>query len=1277
MMRHVGIGWGHALRQSWMFALLLTAGCLGPARVDLGPRTGGSAALVGQFRAYDGRTGQPLTFGQVVARCRQADAILFGEEHNDAVCNQLEAQLLYALVREPRPVALAMEFFEADTQAALDAYLRGRIDEEPFRTETRQGRGYVLSHRPLIELCRLMNVPVVAANAPRKLVRAYRTSGLSYEDFRAGLTPAEQRWVPLENSYVTGGYEQRFREIMSGHGGPPAATQPASAPATQLTSSPATHPSTADGAPPPGMPPADVPPTMPSSPPTMPASMPPMPPASMPHVPPASMPAAAPTTAPASQPAGPSRTDPASMYQSQLLWDQSMAEALASFRARHPAQRIMLIVGVFHVAHDGGTAVKYRRLRPSDRVLTVAYRSTTDGRLPFESDDRGAGDIIVYGITPPPEPKREAPASAPATTTQPTAEPTTQPATPEAAARDTETTPAPSPAAPPEAAAPPPPRREIAIREVLAIGGVGRWGRSAVHTDAIEADIVAGSWAAPAAGQWLTLPDGSARTWVAVSAEEDGAVRHESLAGGYAHAAIEAEQEEVLLLEASGHSMVYANGEPRAGDPYQWGFVRLPVLLKRGINEFLFACGRGELRAKLVEPASPVMLDASDATLPDLLVGEEPNTWAAVVVINATTEPSGDADLHVRYRGEERVTRVPSVPALTVRKVGVPIVGREPDGPQDGQVQLTLVRRGAALSQAELPLRVRQPTETYKRTFVSEIDGSVQYYAVTPMCGPAADDASGKPALFLSLHGAGVEALGQASCYTSKTWGHVVAPTNRRPYGFDWEDWGRVDALEVLTDAERRFGTDPRRTYLTGHSMGGHGTWQIGAHYPDRFAAIAPSASWISFWSYVGGERPEPDTPVETILRRATNPSDTLGLSRNYRHHGIYILHGDQDDNVPVAQARTMREHLAGYHGNFAYYERPGAGHWWGNECMDWPPLFEFLSQNTRPATVQHVEFVTASPVISATCHWATIEAQTRGLDFSRIDLRWEPQERLLRGTTENVARLAITLGAARNRDRAEAADLALPPLEPGQPVSLELDNDRLESVPWPAADGVLRLARQDGHWQVLAGAPDLAAKGPHRGGPFKEAFGHRVQLVYGTRGSAEESAWARAKARYDAEVFWVRGNGAFDVVADVDFDPFDEPDRNVVLYGNADTNAVWAALLADCPIQVHSGTVKLADEVLSGVDLAVLAVYPRPGSDRTLVGIVSGTGLPGLRLTERLPYFVSGVAYPDWIVIGPEMLQAGIGGVRAAGFFGNNWLMDPEQSGVREVREAAPASGL
>ncbi len=159
---------------------------------------------------------------------------------------------------------------------------------------------------------------------------------------------------------------------------------------------------------------------------------------------------------------------------------------------------------------------------------------------------------------------------------------------------------------------------------------------------------------------------------------------------------------------------------------------------------------------------------------------------------------------------------------------------------------------------------------------MSGIDRSVQYFGVVPMA--AGDPArsvqtpGAKPALVLTLHGAGVEGIGQARAYKPKDWAVIVAATNRRPYGFDWEDWGRLDALEVLGEARRLFGTDPARTYLTGHSMGGHGTWQIGATVPGPWAAIAPSAGWHSFSSYGGGAAFKDPSPVEKMLLRANDP---------------------------------------------------------------------------------------------------------------------------------------------------------------------------------------------------------------------------------------------------------------------------------------------------------------------------------------------------------------------------------------------------------------------
>jgi hypothetical protein len=803
----------------------------------------------------------------------------------------------------------------------------------------------------------------------------------------------------------------------------------------------------------------------------------------------------------------------------------------------------------------------------------------------------------------------------------------------------------------------------------LIIEPVGRGGRVPIHTDAIEAEIVAGRWSPPQAGDKVRVSTDEERTWRDATPDEQGWIRHDALRGGYACLTVASDVERIMLLDASGHSMVYANGEPRVGDTYSTGWTLLPVCLLAGENTFLFRVGRGRVRAKLVEPDGAVLFNERDATLPDLLRGGTAGpeaVWGGVPVINATAEALTDLEIRCSVEGAAVVrTLLPVIPPLSTRKVGFRISSPGSIAGERAEARLGLFRvedvHEEPLAMATLSLRVREPDDKHKRTFISEIDGSVQYYAVTPW-RPGAQGAPSAPALFLTLHGAGVEATNQANAYEHKDWGHVVAPTNRRPFGFDWEDWGRLDAMEVFRIARARWETDPRRTYLTGHSMGGHGVWQVGATFPDQFAAIGPSAAWPDFWSYGGAATYDDPTPIEAMLLRAVSPSRTLALSRNYLHYGVYILHGERDDNVPVSLARMMREHLAGFHADFAYYERPGAGHWWGSACVDWPPMFDFFKHHTRPVpgTVREIEFHTASPGVSATARWLTIEAQLHALEPSSVTISLDAQARKFAGRTANVARLMLDLtelSAPRARETREGTvDATVLPA--GDPLTVELDQQTLENIPWPQAEPRLWLRRDGETWLVIS-RPEPRRKGPHRYGPFKQAFRDRFMLVYGTRGTERQNALMYGKARYDAETFWYRGNGAVDVIPDVAFDPSQERDRNVILYGNADTNAAWAALLGESPVQVRRAAVTIGGRVIVGEDLACLFVRPRPGSRRALVGVVAGSGAVGLRLTERLPYFLSGVGYPDCLVLGPDVLSVGTAGVRAAGFFGHDWGVD------------------
>jgi poly(3-hydroxybutyrate) depolymerase len=776
--------------------------------------------------------------------------------------------------------------------------------------------------------------------------------------------------------------------------------------------------------------------------------------------------------------------------------------------------------------------------------------------------------------------------------------------------------------------------------EALVLSGVGRRGRGEPPADPVAAAIAAGTWQPPKAGDELPAATGERRNWRAVPIR-GGTIALQGVA--YAYVAARCVGARVSVLHAIGHSAVYVNGELRGGDIYGNGIMRLPVQFRDGTNDLLFVGGRGPVTVKFEEPRGRAHLDAADTTTPDFVTGSPIDTMAAVLARNNTTETISGLSLDAILPGSASArTEVPPLPPLSVRKIGFRLAGpaMAKVGPVAVRVRLLHGADSEPIDAIDLTLQAVAPGDTHRRTFLSDIDGSVQYYSLVP-----ALPAENKPGLVLTLHGAGVEASGQAACYGRKQGLHVVAPTNRRPYGFDWEDWGRLDALEVLTRAAKELDTDPRRTYLTGHSMGGHGTWHLGVTFPGRFAAIAPSAGWVSFASY-GAERKEANPPAELELRRrAAAPSDTLSLVHNLARTGVYVLHGDADDNVPVAQARTMRKELAKFHPDFAYHEQPGAGHWWGNACVDWPPIFEFFHRHELPPDekVRSVSFRTANPAVSAECHWATIEAQIKPLKISSVDLTHDAGGRSFAGTTENVARLSLDLGH----------------LPPNKPLQVRLDGQGLEAVPWPTGESRIWFARTGETWAPAA-RPPASVKGPNRAGPFKEAFRNRMAFVYGTHGNAAENAWALAKARFDAEQFWYRGNGSVDVMSDSAFQPAREPERNVILYGHSEMNTAWSPLLAAAPVQVRRGAISVGAREEKAGDLGCLLVYPRPENRLAMVAAVAGTGLHGMRLTDRQPYFMSGVGYPDWTVLDPA-------GVRGAGFFGNDWAVESGEAAWRK----------
>ncbi len=786
----------------------------------------------------------------------------------------------------------------------------------------------------------------------------------------------------------------------------------------------------------------------------------------------------------------------------------------------------------------------------------------------------------------------------------------------------------------------------IHLNKALFINDAYHYGREAVYTDAVAYQLYNNLLQTPAADKIFGNNNkGTLLTWQAIIADSNHVFKSgDPDSSRYLYCAYQSDREEILLLQTTGSSAVFVNGVLHAGDPYGAGWLYIPVAIKRGFNE-LYIRAYDETSITFVRPKKGVSLLTGDATLPNIVIKRQNGLLqGAVVVVNMTRSPLINYKISSTLGGKQTTTELLDIPALSSRKVIFNIDQSAIETIGKYNCSLKLTGPGIADEQA-ITLEAVTTKDRYNNTFVSTIDGSLQYYAVTPQHS----NFTVNSALFFSVHGAGVEAKGQAAAYDYKDWGTLVAPTNRRPRGFNWEDWGRLDALEVLTIAKRIFGPDSNHIYLTGHSMGGHGTWFLGATYPDKWAAIGACSGYPSLKDYGSADGKIPDSsrlPAEKMALRGGNQSDVLKLIPNYRPLGIYVLHGDSDKVVPVRFARQMRDSLKTFHTDFDYYEYPGGEHWYGNQSVDWPALFTFFKNHTRlpDSAINEIDFTTSSPGISSSYRWASVIQQVHPLQYSRIRLKRFLDNDSISGTTTNVQTLQLNL-----KDFAD-----------NKPIKIYLDGSGLITLTKSGNDNEVYLMQSNGVWMVSS-KPAASQKNPLRYGTFKEAFNNRMVFIYSTLGTREENESTYNKAMYDAETWYYRGNGAVDIIADKEYLPQKYTGRNIILYGNAATNGAWNIFLFNCPLQITRGKVTAGSKSWTGSDLGAYFVWPRADAT-TLVGVVAGTGIKGMNAVTANQYFAGGSGFPDFMVISSDMLKEGGKAIKMAGFFDNNWkLSDAE----------------
>ncbi|MBI1279124.1 MAG: prolyl oligopeptidase family serine peptidase [Anaerolineaceae bacterium] len=126
--------------------------------------------------------------------------------------------------------------------------------------------------------------------------------------------------------------------------------------------------------------------------------------------------------------------------------------------------------------------------------------------------------------------------------------------------------------------------------------------------------------------------------------------------------------------------------------------------------------------------------------------------------------------------------------------------------------------------------------------------------------------------------------------------------------------------MTLLDTVLKGLRVDPSRLYLTGLSMGGEGSWYIGALHPDRFAAVLP----------ICGRMP-PQT--EGFPEKVSTLKDVP----------VWVFHGAKDDRAPVEHSKTLAKVLEDCGGNIQLTIFPDGDHFIWDQVYEAEATWDWL----------------------------------------------------------------------------------------------------------------------------------------------------------------------------------------------------------------------------------------------------------------------------------------------------------------------------------------------
>ncbi len=542
---------------------------------------------------------------------------------------------------------------------------------------------------------------------------------------------------------------------------------------------------------------------------------------------------------------------------------------------------------------------------------------------------------------------------------------------------------------------------------------------------------------------------------------------------------------------------------------------------------------------------------------------------------------------------------------------------------------------------------------SFLRGYYSDIEGSLQGYAVH---APNEYEPGQPYPLVINLHGydPGFAAwhenqfLPAFMPFATEKGRYIVV----NPFGRGntmYQNIGENDVLTVLAEVKRLYDIDENRIYLTGGSMGGAGTWNIGLAFPDKFAALAPimGPTEYAFWTGLDTTDLSPERTFILAKRSA------LSFAENASNLPVLCNHGVKDDIVPIAQSRKIVKRLRALGYNITYKEHPEAMHGGFDPQMDYD-IYNGFEDKKRDGFPKRVVYKTAS-LKHNRAYWAEIDRFADVMAFAKIEGEIMDR-RTIHVRTDNISEFSLRL----NKNLVDI------------PAEIKISvNDEPALSASVSGELLIRFGakqKKDGTvsgWTVL---PDSnkseLVKTEILCGPILDAYNSGFMLVAGTAGSKMETKMNIREAEAFSEQWQAWQHVPCRLKKDSEISENDIAQFNLILFGGPNNNGVTKKIEADLPIRFEKNAVIVGEKKYRGQNVGAVFIYPNPLNRGRYVVVNAGNSWQAMdgivrRMGSDFDYIIF-----DERTTGINFHQGNMtvdGSPLACGFFDQDWQVNPK----------------